>query len=647
MTEHIITSSILILAVILVRAMFQTRISKRVCYAVWLLVVIKLMLPLSGIPNHLNVVNILPSGIAGYGSILASDENAYGKNTASDMDDEEYEESKEATALEHEIEPVEQWTGARPPSFVRNEGNFPESISDTTEDTDRILESNYLEYSDRDDGKPFKHTMQILSEKMDIASVFVIIWLIGSGLAACMILMSNFIFRKRLYENRRMAEGISVNQRPPVYITEEVETPCLFGWRHPAIYITKELYKKDKKTLEMILMHETIHYRHMDHIWSLIRCLLLIIYWWNPLVFIAAGLSVVDSELACDEAVIARLGEKNRKEYGESLIAIGTGYKSATGLFVCGAGLSGRKGELKIRMKYLAAKRRKSVSALVLACVLLVSAAGCTFGGAAGQDISSKEEEGEKRKDTGTQEQVYEGGGRMLVQDMEITEGAEEWIAFKRAAIAGKGTEEKPLDITIELQIDGETYTDELSFDGTSFLHDGKKWKYLLDLDGMSGMPEQKGETVVLANEIATYEEVEWSLLSSQSSDWIDCDILFFAHGSVEGDKVCYLGAHENGEGEAELKRRENSSTKDTFEPQEGEINIGYSPVAFGEWRVRYFVPDTDVALEEKLLLALQNFSPKKEAEDGSVKDKHNLGCSVYYDGIEWSCLAETALQRG
>lgn len=506
MIEHIITSGILIFAVILIRAVFQKRISKRVCYAIWLLVVVKLMVPLSGVPNHFNVMNILSLRTAEYEKTVVSGANSTGQTVFDGINDnknvtktsgdksndekEEKAENKELQVTEYDIEPAGKRTGAKP----------------------------------------------VQSEKPNIAFIFVTIWAVGSGIMACIMLTSNFVFQKRLHKNCRMAEGIFPHQRPLVYVTEEVEIPCLFGLWHPAIYITEELLKKDAKTLEMIIMHETIHYRHMDHIWSLIRCMLLVIYWWNPLVLIAAGLSVVDSELACDEGVIAKMGEQNRKAYGENLIAIGTGCRKSAKLLVCGVGLAGRNGELKTRMKSLAGKRKQSVTALVLACILLAGATGCTFGGVSKQDVSLEEYEDENSE--------YQNGGRVLVKENEIAAGSGE--------AAGKSAYEKE---------------------------------------------KEKQE-----------EEKQ-----------------------------------EEAERQAETEAERMVSIKTTFEPQEGAVNIGYSPVVFGDDRVRYFVPEEEV-LREKLLIALEPLSLQNGVEDGGIVGEQSLGCSVFYNGMEWELFSGNCL---
>ena len=106
-----------------------------------------------------------------------------------------------------------------------------------------------------------------------------------------------------------------------MYISDAVETPCLFGFFKPAVYVTSEAVA-DENILRHAVEHELTHYRHMDNIWSLLRVVCLAVHWYNPIVWYAAVLSRKDSELACDEATIKRLGEIERAAYGYTLVRL-------------------------------------------------------------------------------------------------------------------------------------------------------------------------------------------------------------------------------------------------------------------------------------------------------------------------------------
>lgn len=74
-------------------------------------------------------------------------------------------------------------------------------------------------------------------------------------------------------------------------------------------------------TTELIVRHELTHLRHLDFLWSFCRTLAVIVYWWNPLVWLAAIISKRDAELACDEAVAAGLQPEQRIAYARAILA--------------------------------------------------------------------------------------------------------------------------------------------------------------------------------------------------------------------------------------------------------------------------------------------------------------------------------------
>ena len=142
----------------------------------------------------------------------------------------------------------------------------------------------------------------------------------------CMLLLwfaaVNIRLWRKLRHSRRM---VSIENFPlKVYITDEAETPCLFGLLRPAVYLTLET-PLEGPALRHVLEHELAHRRQGDHIWAMLRGLCLALHWYNPLVWWAASLSKRDAELACDEAAVRRLGEGERADYGRTLLGLSCG----------------------------------------------------------------------------------------------------------------------------------------------------------------------------------------------------------------------------------------------------------------------------------------------------------------------------------
>ena len=201
------------------------------------------------------------------------------------------------------------------------------------------------------------------------------VWLAGAAAAALVFAASNACFAVRLRRTRRR---IGTQGRLPVYETGAVGSPCLFGLLRPAIYVTPEA-AGDETVLRHAAAHEAVHFAHGDHVWAVLRGVCLALHWYNPLVWRAATLSRQDAELSCDADTVRRLGEAECAAYGRTLISMtcrrGPRLLAATTM-------SDNEKSLKERIHMLV--KRPKTAGLTLAAVLLVAAlaVGCSFTGA-------------------------------------------------------------------------------------------------------------------------------------------------------------------------------------------------------------------------------------------------------------------------
>lgn len=270
MLETIITSSVLIAALILSRYLFKGKINLRLQYALWLLVAVRLLMPFSIFQSSLSVLNILDmGGQAGHIESPAAP-------------------AQSGSARHTGVNIAEGATGV-----TNNTGTSPDTVRDETADSDTAL-----------------------SEKAPLSDVLYAVWLTGSVAMGLWFILQNIWFYTRLRKTRKAAE--IPNSQLPVYLSRHVKSPCLFGFR-PAIYIHPDSLT-DGEALKYILAHEETHYRHGDHLWSYLRCVCLALHWFNPLVWRAAVLSRRDCEIACDESALNRIGDEHRRAYGNTLI---------------------------------------------------------------------------------------------------------------------------------------------------------------------------------------------------------------------------------------------------------------------------------------------------------------------------------------
>jgi beta-lactamase regulating signal transducer with metallopeptidase domain len=322
MTEWILSSSILILIVIALRTVFKGRISLRLQYAIWGLVLLRLLIPVSFGSTDFSVANLTAKTEAP--SIVIQSAKP-GDNQQADH------------PVQH---PQEQHDKIPSQNITQN---------------DPVADNNSFDLS---------------------TYVIYIVWGIGFISVGALFLMTNIRFSNRVVHSRR-AVGV-YKKKLKVYGTDEIDTPCLFGVVKPTIYVTHEV-ARNKTLLRHTVTHEATHHRHGDHIWAVLRCVCLAIHWYNPLVWWAAILSQRDAELACDEATIKLLGEGERAEYGRTLIGM-TCQKKANVLITATTMNSGKSG-LKERIMLIAKKPKMALYTLLIVVLVASIAVGCTFTG--------------------------------------------------------------------------------------------------------------------------------------------------------------------------------------------------------------------------------------------------------------------------
>ncbi len=259
---HFVTASLLILAVIGIRAALGRFMPARLMYALWLVVLIKLCIPTALLPIPA-AADLLPAD--SFASAVTSD-------------------------------------------------SFKESLVSQTTQSEPLL----ADPSGTAEPAPHPDTDPAIPDEPVKAARPAIPWktvrLLGSAALALWFAVSGCICLVRLHTDRRelAREGIL-----RVYVSPGAASPCLAGFP-PAIYLTPDAAAS--ASLPIILRHERTHFYHGDPLWNAARIVMLIVYWYNPFVWAAAILSKRDAEFACDEAVAALLDEESRKAYAHAIV---------------------------------------------------------------------------------------------------------------------------------------------------------------------------------------------------------------------------------------------------------------------------------------------------------------------------------------
>ena len=136
------------------------------------------------------------------------------------------------------------------------------------------------------------------------------IWLFG--IAALFLYSAVSYCRLR----RKVCEAVIL--RDNIYQSENVCSPFVLGIIKPKIYLP---YHMDSREMDHVIAHEQTHIRRKDHWWKPLGFLLLTIHWFNPLMWLSYILLCRDIELACDEKVIREMGNEQRADYTQALVA--------------------------------------------------------------------------------------------------------------------------------------------------------------------------------------------------------------------------------------------------------------------------------------------------------------------------------------
>ena len=137
-----------------------------------------------------------------------------------------------------------------------------------------------------------------------------IIWFIGV-FAFC-------LYSIRSYSRLKKKLQSAVLLRDNIYISQVISTPFALGLRNPKIYLPSNLADAQ----EYVIAHEQTHLARRDNLAKILGYVVLILHWFNPLVWLAFKLFVTDMEMSCDESVIRNSKEDIRKEYSRSLLEL-------------------------------------------------------------------------------------------------------------------------------------------------------------------------------------------------------------------------------------------------------------------------------------------------------------------------------------
>ena len=143
-----------------------------------------------------------------------------------------------------------------------------------------------------------------------LISVFSKVWIAGIGLMLTYSVISYIRIKRKI--------GTAVLLRDNIYQSETVVSPFVLGIIKPKIYLPFNICEKD---MESVIIHEQAHIHRKDYLWKPLGFLLLMLHWFNPLVWLGYILLCRDIEVACDERAIKEMTTEQRADYSQALLA--------------------------------------------------------------------------------------------------------------------------------------------------------------------------------------------------------------------------------------------------------------------------------------------------------------------------------------
>lgn len=194
--------------------------------------------------------------------------------------------------------------------------------------------------------------------KTDSKKMLSTIWLLG------MLVLTGYGIFGSLRVEYQLRFAVPVEQQ--IWECDTIHTSFLWGLFYPRIYLPSGMNEETKR---YVIRHERAHQKRGDHWWKVIGYVLLVIYWFQPLMWIAYWIFGRDIEYACDEHVIGNLSFAERKEYAQALLLCGSGRSRRLAGPLAFGGL-GVKPRIKNVLSYQKPGRGK-IAISLLVCVVV------------------------------------------------------------------------------------------------------------------------------------------------------------------------------------------------------------------------------------------------------------------------------------
>ena len=144
---------------------------------------------------------------------------------------------------------------------------------------------------------------------LSVMEIVTSVWVLG------MVVMISYSLVAYLRLRYRVRDSVPLQDN--IRISDKIPSPFILGIFRPRIYLPHNLSEGDRP---FVLAHENAHLKRRDHWWKPLGFALLVVYWFNPVLWVAYVLLCRDIEFACDEKVLESLGSEAKRPYSRALV---------------------------------------------------------------------------------------------------------------------------------------------------------------------------------------------------------------------------------------------------------------------------------------------------------------------------------------
>ena len=195
---------------------------------------------------------------------------------------------------------------------------------------------------------------------LDWLSVISYVWMIGMAVLLVYALYSYWQLQ------RKVAASIEIGK--DIYICDDIDGAFILGIWNPKIYLPSSLPYTDRN---YVLMHEFTHLKRKDYMIKPLAYAVLILHWFNPLVWMSYVLLCKDMEMVCDEEVVKEMDLDSKKEYSNTLL------KLSSKKFVLSCPVAFSEVGVKERVKNVLRFKKSSVKLLIVSILVCIGCVAC------------------------------------------------------------------------------------------------------------------------------------------------------------------------------------------------------------------------------------------------------------------------------